>query len=188
MKITACDIPGLYVIEPRIIKDDRGFFMETFRADIFCASLAQDISFVQDNHSVSVDAGTVRGLHYQAPPYAQGKLVRCSAGRILDVAVDIRKNSPHYGQYFSVELTAENAKQLYVPVGFLHGFITYEANSEVQYKCTDVYDHDSEGSVRWDDEMLAIDWQFAGQPTLSEKDTFAQSFANFKSPFMWPHS
>lgn len=185
MEITACEIPGLYVIEPRIIKDDRGFFMETFRADIFCATLEQDIVFVQDNHSLSAAAGTVRGLHYQAPPYAQAKLVRCSAGRVIDVAVDIRKGSPHYGHYFSLELTPENAKQLYVPTGFLHGFMTCEPNSELQYKCTDVYDYDSEACVRWDDEHLAIDWQFADRAVLSDKDAAAQKFANFDSPFVW---
>lgn len=188
MEITACNIPGLYIIEPRIIKDDRGFFMETFRADIFCTSLVQDIVFVQDNHSLSVEAGTVRGLHYQAPPYAQGKLVRCSAGRVYDVAVDIRKGSPHYGQSFGVELTPENAKQLYVPVGFLHGFMTCEPNSEIQYKCTDVYDYESEGCVAWDDVDLAIDWPEADSAVVSDKDAVGQKFANFESPFTWPRS
>lgn len=185
MKITECDIPGLYVIEPRIIKDDRGFFMETFRADIFCATLAQDIVFVQDNHSFSRKVGTVRGLHFQSPPYAQGKLVRCSVGRVLDVAVDIRKGSPHYGQHVAVELSSENAKQLYVPVGFLHGFITCEPDSELQYKCTDVYDHASEGCVRWDDTDLGIDWQFTQGIVVSDKDAQAQRFADFDSPFVW---
>ena len=143
-----------------------------------------DIDFVQDNHSFSAEVGTVRGLHYQAPPHAQDKLVRCGAGSVLDVAVDIRKNSPTYGKWVAVELSAENGKQLFVPKGFLHGFSTLQPNSELLYKCSDIYAPDCDGSVHWASKSLAIDWQVdPSKAVLSDKDAIAVDFADFDSPF-----
>lgn len=141
-----------------------------------------DLDFVQDNHSYSADVGTVRGLHYQAPPHAQDKLVRCSRGAIFDVAVDVRVGSRTFGQWVGVELTAENGKQLFVPKGFLHGFVTREPDTEVQYKVTDIYAPECDGSVRWD--SLGINWGVRA-PVLSEKDAAAPSFDDWQSPFTW---
>ncbi|PHR56615.1 MAG: dTDP-4-dehydrorhamnose 3,5-epimerase [Robiginitomaculum sp.] len=187
MKITECNIVGLYIIEPRIFSDARGFFMESYKSADFADAFGVDIAFVQDNHSLSHEQGTIRGLHFQSPPYGQGKLVRCTRGKILDVAVDVRKNSPTYGQHSAVVLSSENAKQFWIPAGFLHGFITRTPMSEVQYKCTAPYMHACEGGVRWDDPDLAIDWFSQGLDekniTISEKDAQGQSFADFQSPF-----
>jgi dTDP-4-dehydrorhamnose 3,5-epimerase len=129
--------------------------------------------------------GTLRGLHYQRPPHAQDKLVRCTRGAIFDVAVDIRRGSPTYGRWVGVELTAANGKQLLVPKGFLHGFVTRMADTEVQYKCTDLYAPDCDGAIRWDDPTIAIDWGLTGAPALSAKDAAAPLFAGFDSPFIW---
>lgn len=139
--------------------------------------------FVQDNHSLSKEVGTLRGLHYQSPPHAQAKLVRCGRGKLFDSVVDIRVGSPTYGQSFGIELSFENGLQLLVPEGFLHGFITREPDTEVIYKVTDFYAADCDGSVRWD--SCGIDWGFDGTPVLSEKDQNAPTLEEFKSPFVW---
>lgn len=178
---TALD--GVLVLTPRRFADDRGFFTESYNARRFKdAGVAVD--FIQDNHSYSAKAGTVRGLHFQAPPFAQSKLVRVLRGAIIDVAVDARKASPTYGQWVSVELSAENGRQIFVPQGFLHGFITLTADTDVAYKVDAYYDKASDGAVRWDDPGLAIDWgPTAGNAVLSAKDAAAQRWADFKSPF-----
>ena len=147
------------------------------------SELGLDVEFVQENHSLSKAVGTLRGLHFQAPPAAQGKLVRCGRGAIFDVAVDIRRGSPTYGQWEGYELTAENGHQLYVPVGFAHGFVTLEPDSEIVYKCTDYYAPETEGAVRWD--SCGIDWPLSVDPILSDKDVIAPALADFDSPFIY---
>ena len=142
-----------------------------------------DVEFVQDNHSLSRTVGTLRGLHFQAPPAAQGKLVRCGRGAIFDVAVDIRLGSPTYGQWEGYKLTAENGNHVYVPVGFVHGLVTLEPDSEIVYKCTDYYSPEAEGAVRWD--SCGIEWPISDKPTLSYKDRVAPSLADFNSPFIY---
>lgn len=177
-------LPDVLILTPRRFGDDRGWFVETFnaaRVDEAGLSLA----FVQDNHSMSARTGTLRGLHFQTPPHAQDKLVRCSKGAILDVAVDIRRGSPTYGKWVGVELSAENGRQLLVPKGFLHGFVTRAENTEVQYKCTDVYAPECDGGIRWDDPDIGIDWGLTGDPVLSAKDTIAPLLRDYASPFVW---
>lgn len=182
MHVVTTSLPGLLLLEPRRLVDARGWFSETWNRALFAeAGIALD--FVQDNHSFSVELGTLRGLHYQSPPHAQDKLVRCSRGAVFDVAVDVRKGSPTYGQWFGVELTAENGKQLLVPKGFLHGFVTRRRDTEVQYKVTDVFAPDCDGAVRWD--SLGIDWGLETPPVLSAKDAAAPSFRTWQSPFTW---
>lgn len=177
-------ITGLCLITPRKFGDERGFFMETFKSDTFNDAIGQNITFVQDNHSLSGPKGTVRGLHFQTPPHTQGKLIRCTSGRIIDVAVDARKNSPTYGQHISVELTAQNAKQLWVPPGFLHGFSTLEPNAEVVYKTTDYYAPECDGNILWNDPDLDINWGIdENVAILSQRDIAAPTFKNFISPF-----
>lgn len=144
--------------------------------------------FVQDNHSLSRNVGTVRGLHFQRPPHAQAKLVRCGRGRLWDVAVDIRAGSPTFGQWFGVELSFENGKQLMIPAGFLHGFVTLEPDTEIVYKCTDVYAPDCDAAVAWDDPALAIDWPRSWDgdvPLLSPKDAAAPRLSQIDNPFTW---
>lgn len=183
MQVEETDLPGVLIITPNRFGDARGFFSESWNRE---AMLAQglDIDFVQDNHSLSSRPGTVRGLHFQAPPHAQTKLVRCGRGRFFDVAVDIRKGSPGYGKWVGVELSFENGKQLLVPAGFLHGFVTREPDTEIVYKCSDYYARDCDGAVRFDDGDIGIDWGFdAGSAHISEKDANAPAFADFRSPF-----
>ncbi|EDM73260.1 hypothetical protein RAZWK3B_03530 [Roseobacter sp. AzwK-3b] len=184
MKVTETKLPGVLLLEPRRFGDERGFFAESWNRKTFL-DLGIDIDFVQDNHSVSAAVGTVRGLHFQSPPHAQDKLVRCGRGRFLDVAVDARKGSPTYGQWVGCELSFENGLQLLVPKGFLHGFVTREPDTEIIYKCSDYYAPDCDGAVRFDDPDLGIDWGLDGAPVLSEKDAKAQSFAAFDSPFIY---
>lgn len=183
VQIEKTALEGVVIITPKRFGDDRGYFSEVWNRQVLNAA-GIDIEFVQDNHSLSADVGTIRGLHYQRPPHAQDKLVRCGAGAILDVAVDIRKSSPTYGQHVVVELSAENGAQLLVPKGFLHGFSTLQPNSEVLYKCSDVYAPECDGSVHFGSPDLGIDWGVeATHAILSAKDTVAPMFADFNSPF-----
>jgi dTDP-4-dehydrorhamnose 3,5-epimerase len=182
MHIEKTPIQGVVVFSPARFGDDRGWFVETWNAARM-SELGYPISFVQDNHSMSAQTGTLRGLHYQRAPHAQDKLVRCTQGAIFDVAVDVRRGSPTYGKWYGVDLTPENGKQILVPKGCLHGFVTRAPMTEVQYKCSDVYAKDCDGAVRWDDPMLAIDWGLHETPVLSAKDAAAPSFADFQSPF-----
>ena len=175
MKIQPTEIPDVLLIEPRVFRDDRGFFLETYHAETFRQG-GLDATFVQDNHSKSV-AGTLRGLHAQSHPSAQGKLVRCIEGRIWDVAVDVRRGSPHFKQWVGYELTADNFLQLYIPEGFLHGFCVLSDTAQVEYKCTDFYAPDAELSVIWNDPDLGIDWPL-DEPVLSEKDAAAPRLAD----------
>lgn len=173
-------IPEVLILTPRRFGDDRGFFSESWNKQRM-ADAGLDFDFVQDNHSLSAQVGTIRGLHFQSPPHAQDKLVRCGKGALFDVAVDIRKGSPTYGHWVGEELTFENGKQLLVPAGFLHGFVTRAPDTEIIYKCTDYYAPECDGAVRWD--SCGIDWGFDGTPLLSEKDAIAPAFADFTSPF-----
>lgn len=173
---------GLKLITPKRFGDHRGFFGETYNR-LHYAKLGINVEFVQENHSISQAIGTLRGLHFQSPPHSQGKLVRCGRGSIFDVVVDIRRSSPTYGQWDGYELTAENGYQLYVPVGFAHGFVTLEADSEIVYKCTDYYAPETEGAVRWD--SCGIDWPLKTDLILSDKDTNAPGFNDFESPFIY---
>lgn len=179
-------ISGLLIVTPVRHGDARGFFSETWKADAWHArGLAP--AWCQDNHSLSREAGVLRGLHYQSPPKAQAKLVRCTRGRIWDVAVDVRRGSASFGRWFGLELSAGNWRQLFVPRGFLHGFLTLEPDSEVQYKVDNPYAPDCDGAVRWDDPDLGIDWPLAGlgagAPVLSAKDAAAPPMAAWQSPF-----
>lgn len=176
------DIQGPLLLTPKTFADNRGYFTESFRADFFRSHIDVAADFVQDNQSVSRRKGTVRGLHLQTPPHAQGKLVRCVTGSILDVAVDVRRGSTTYGRYVSAELTGVGGEQLWVPAGFLHGFATREDDCIVAYKCTDYYAQDCEQSVRWDDPDLAIDWGLKAA-IVSDKDGAAPSFKDYISPF-----
>ncbi len=182
MQIEQTPLSGVVIVTPARFGDARGWFSETWNADRMRAA-GLDVNWVQDNHSFSAQVGTLRGLHYQSPPRAQDKLVRCSRGAIFDVAVDIRNGSPTYGQWFGVELTAENGKQLLVPKGFLHGFVTRTPDVEVQYKCSDVYAPDCDGGVLWS--SVGIDWGLDGDPVLSAKDQVAVPFDRFVSPFTY---
>ncbi len=175
-------ISGLCVITPRVFDDPRGYFFESYSKKSFVeAGITGD--FVQSNQSLS-QKGVLRGLHFQAPPHAQSKLVRVIQGSVLDVAVDVRKNSPTYGQHFSIVLSAENKKMFYVPVGFAHGFLTLEDNTIFSYKCGNYYNKASEQGILWNDTTLNIDWGI-NDPILSEKDMENSSFLNFKSPFIY---
>ena len=169
MEVIKTDIDGVVIIEPRIFKDDRGYFYESFSQREFEEKVCRT-TFVQDNQSKS-SYGVVRGLHFQKPPYSQSKLVRCIKGAVLDVAVDIRKGSPTFGKYVAVELTEDNHRQFFVPRGFAHGFAVLSDEAVFQYKCDNFYNKESEGSVAWNDPQLAIDWRIpADKVLLSEKD------------------
>lgn len=181
MQIEQTKLDGVVILTPRRFGDARGFFAETYNREVLAAS-GVDIDFVQDNHSLSATTGTLRGLHFQTPPRAQAKLVRCGRGALWDVAVDIRAGSATYGQWVGVDLTAENGRQLLIPAGFAHGFVTREPDTEICYKCSDTYAPDTEGALAWDDPDLAIDWG-VDAPVLSDKDAAAGSLAAFKTPF-----
>lgn len=174
MNLIPTSLPDVVILEPRVFSDERGFFMETFRASELEA-LSQGAPFVQDNHSLS-QQGVLRGLHYQLNQ-PQGKLVRVVRGEVFDVAVDMRRSSPTFGQWTSVLLSAQNKRQLWIPPGFAHGFYTLSAEAEVLYKCTAYFDSASERSLRWDDPALAIAWPLTGTPLLSAKDATATAFA-----------
>lgn len=183
MKVTALALKGAYLFEPVKHGDDRGFFSETFRASVFDAYVP-GVNLVQDNHSFSRDKGTLRGLHFQTPPHMQGKLVRVPRGHVLDVLVDLRKDSPTYGQWEGVELSADNWRQLWVPTGFAHAFCTLEDNTEFVYKVSDYYSPDCDGGIAFDDPDLAIQWPFpTDQLILSEKDRFLPRLVDFDNPF-----
>ena len=175
MAVTETKLKGVFLIEPQVFGDARGWFMETWsKAKLEAAGL--NLDFVQDNQSYSATKGTLRGLHYQLNPMAQAKLVRCTRGELLDVAVDIRKNSPQYAQWVSVILSAENKKQLLIPRGFAHGFLTLTDDVEIQYKADQLYAPQFEGNIRWDDPQIKIDWPF--EPTiLADKDKNAPTLA-----------
>ncbi len=161
-------LPDVVILEPKVFGDERGFFYESFNARLFRELTGSDVEFVQDNHSKSV-RGVLRGLHYQLQQ-AQGKLVRVASGEVLDVAVDIRKSSPTFGQWVGVRLSAENKRQLWVPAGFAHGFVVLSETAEFLYKTTDYYAPAHERCIAWNDPALAIDWEFDGEPQLSSKD------------------
>lgn len=182
MPFTATPLEGLLIFEPRVFEDSRGYFFEAYNKSQFEADGLQ-YNFVQDNQSFS-GYGVIRGLHYQQNPHAQCKLVRALAGRILDVAVDIRKNSPTYGQIFSIELTSENKKQLLIPAGFAHGFSVLSETAVVMYKCDALYNKESEGGIIYNDPELAIDWQLPeGAAVVSDKDLILPSLKECKNNF-----
>ena len=172
----------LILIKPTRHKDERGFFSEIYSQRRY-RELGVDVNFTQENHSISLEAGTLRGLHFQAPPDAQGKLVRCGKGAIFDVAVDIRKGSKTFGHWKGYELTEENGHQFYVPIGFAHGFLTLKPESEIVYKCTDYYAPQAEGSIRWDDPSIDIEWPLSENIILNERDAIAPLLKDFETPF-----
>lgn len=182
MQIDQTPLAGVLILTPARFGDARGFFSESWNRRVLSAQ-GLDFDFVQDNHSMSAAENTLRGLHFQAPPHAQDKLVRCGRGALFDVVVDIRKGSPSYGQWFGAELSEENGRQMLVPAGFLHGFVTRQPYTEILYKCTDYYAPDCDGAVHWD--SCSIDWGLTGAPVLSVKDAEAPPLAVFDSPFEW---
>jgi dTDP-4-dehydrorhamnose 3,5-epimerase len=185
MKIESLGIPEVKLLTPIKHQDPRGFFVESYNRQAF-AKLGIDIDFVQDNHSLSVPKGTLRGLHFQAPPFAQTKLVHCTRGSILDVAVDIRAGSPTYGHAVAVMLNAITMQMLLVPEGFAHGFCTLEDNTEVQYKVNAGYSAECDGGVAWDDPALGIDWPVTGiEVLLSDKDKTHPTLEQLDNPFSY---
>ena len=183
MNVINTEIEGLKIIEPRIFGDARGYFFESFNERDFVEQTGLEVRFVQDNESKS-RYGVVRGLHFQRPPFAQTKLVRVVKGRVLDVAVDIRKGSPTYGRHVAVELTEDNHRQLLLPKGMAHGFAVLSDEVLFQYKCDEYYHPESEGAIAWDDPTLAIDWHLPkGDVLLSEKDSHHPKFNEFVTPF-----
>lgn len=182
LRVIPTDLAGVLLVTPQRHKDARGYLEECWSGRDF-AQVGIAVDFVQDNHSASHAAGTLRGLHCQAPPHAQDKLVRCTRGAIFDVAVDARRDSPTFGRWAGFELSAENGRQLFVPRGFLHGFVTLQPDTHVQYRCSDYYAPSCDLAVRWD--SLGIAWPLAGAPILSERDAAAPAFADFASPFAY---
>ncbi len=180
MEITRFEIKGLALLTPQLIKDERGYFYESYRKDFFDTHFG-DTNFIQDNQSTS-QKGTLRGLHFQAPPFAQGKLVRVLQGAVIDIAIDIRKDSLTYGKYQKVMLSAENHLQFWIPPGFAHGFLTLMENTIFCYKCTNIYNKLSEGGLCYNDKKINIDWEIQ-KPIISEKDLLYPDFSNFLSPF-----
>ena len=183
MKFLPQTIPDVLLIEPVIHIDERGYFVETFKQKLLDEALGYQVNFIQDNESKSTSKGVLRGLHYQLPPYTQNKLVRVILGEVLDVAVDIRKNSKTYGKSFSVELSSENNKQLLVPKGFAHGFQVLSETAIVNYKVDGFYNPDSDSGLIWNDKDLSIDWNLDLKPILSKKDLKLISFKDLKYPF-----
>ncbi|MGE6239494.1 dTDP-4-dehydrorhamnose 3,5-epimerase, partial [Aeromonas media] len=161
MNVIKTAIPDVLIFEPKVFGDERGFFFESFNHKLFEEAVGYPVTFVQDNHSKS-SKGVLRGLHYQLPPHAQGKLVRCVAGEVFDVAVDIRKSSPTFGQWVGVHLSAENKRQLWIPEGFAHGFVTLSESADFLYKTTNYYHRESEGSIYWNDSEINIEWPIEG--------------------------
>lgn len=181
MKISKFEIEGIVLIEPKVFADDRGVFYETFQVNQFKEFVSDDLHFVQDNESVS-KKNVLRGLHFQNPPHAQGKLVRVVSGSVLDVAVDLRKDSPTFGKHQTVFLSAENKHLFWIPKGFAHGFLALEDNTVFNYKCTGFYHPQSEQTLLWNDKQLAIDWKIT-DPIVSTKDQDGLLFSHFESPF-----
>ena len=175
MKVTPTAIPDVLILEPKVFGDERGFFMESFNQRAFDEAVGRHVEFVQDNHSRSAK-GVLRGLHFQLPPYAQGKLVRVVQGRVFDVAVDVRRSSPTFGQWVGLELSGENRRQLWLPQGMAHGFLVLSDSADFLYKTTDYYAPAHERCIAWNDPDLAIDWQLVGEPLLSAKDAAGQRF------------
>lgn len=180
MEITESYLKGLFVIKPKVFADARGYFFESYSNMVF-ENAGLKLNFVQDNQSLS-QKGVLRGLHFQNPPHAQGKLVRVITGAVYDVAVDIRKNSPTYGKYFGLELTEENKWMMYIPEGFAHGFVTLRDNTIFSYKCTNYYNKPSEGCLLWNDPAIGINWN-VNEPLLSDKDKEGQLLKDFTSQF-----
>lgn len=183
MQKIATPFPGLYLLKPRVFRDARGFFMETFNQAVFQTLELETIRFVQDNLSQS-QYGTIRGMHFQAPPHAQAKLVTTFEGSVLDAVVDIRKGSPTYGQYFSVVLDAADPTFFYIPVGFAHGFQVLSEKCLFYYKCSDVYAPQADGAIAWNDPDVGINWHDI-PPVLSDKDQKASLLKNYDSPFVF---
>lgn len=182
MKITPLDIPDVLLIEPSVFEDERGYFFESFNQSAFHKATGLAVNFVQDNESLS-RKGVLRGLHLQRPPHEQGKLVRVVSGAVYDVAVDLRKSSPHYGKWCGATLSAADKKQLFIPAGFAHGFAVLEDHTIFSYKCSGYYAKKSEVCIAWDDPDLGIEWPL-NHPVISEKDRLqAEAFATFESPF-----
>ena len=183
MEFRTLDLPDVVEVQPRKFGDDRGYFSEVFRLDQFRNEVV-DVDFVQENQSLSVKTGTIRGLHFQTAPFAQGKLVRCLSGAIFDVAVDLRRGSPHYGAWAAVELTAEKGNQLWIPPGFAHGFCTLLPDSVVCYKVTAYYSQENDKGVAWDDNEIGIAWPDVADPaTLSPKDKVQPRLADLPAYF-----
>lgn len=187
MKLIPTQLPGVVIVEPAVFGDARGWFYESYHEPKFHAGLRElglpvPRPFVQDNHSLSA-AGVLRGLHYQRSPHAQGKLVRVARGRVWDVAVDIRQDSPNFGQWVGVELSAENRRQLWIPEGFAHGFLALDDDTEFLYKTTDVYARECECAIRWNDPDLAIDWPLNPElpPSLADKDAAAPGLKSLRA-------
>ena len=181
MEIVKTSIEGLLIIKPDVFKDERGYFFESYNKERFTKE-GLVMNFVQDNESKS-SKGVLRGLHFQKPPFAQGKLVRVVKGSVMDVAVDLRKNSPTYGKWESRILSEDNKEMFWIPEGFAHGFITLEDDTIFTYKCTNIYNKDSEGSLRWNDPDINIEWDIK-EPILSEKDKTAPLFKDFETPYI----
>ncbi|WP_434429002.1 dTDP-4-dehydrorhamnose 3,5-epimerase [Aeromonas veronii] len=177
MNVIKTAIPDVLIFEPKVFGDERGFFFESFNHKLFEEAVGYPVTFVQDNHSKS-SKGVLRGLHYQLPPHAQGKLVRCVVGEVFDVAVDIRKNSPTFGQWIGVHLSAENKRQLWIPEGFAHGFLTLSETVEFVYKATSYYLPSAERCIKWNDSSIAIEWPLKTEPVLSLKDRSAYSISD----------
>ena len=183
MKVIPTEIDGVYIIEPKVFTDTRGYFFESFSKKDFEASI-EKVNFVQDNESCSTK-GVIRGLHFQKPPYSQAKLVRCVVGKVRDVAVDLRKNSPTYGKYVAVELSEENHLQFFIPKGFAHGFEVLSDVAVFQYKCDEYYHPEAEGGIDPFDETLSIDWNTpVVNATVSDKDKKHPALSEFKTPFL----
>ena len=173
---------NIILFAPRRFGDNRGWFCENFNARRE-ASNGIDVDFVQDNQSYSASPGTIRGIHFQRPPHAQAKLIRCLRGSLVDYAVDLRRGSPTYGHYRAVELSADNGRQIFIPVGFGHAFLTSEPGTEICYKVSDFYDADCDDGIRWNCPEIAIDWPLVGPAVLSDKDAALPTLADFDSPF-----
>jgi dTDP-4-dehydrorhamnose 3,5-epimerase len=184
MKFITFNMVGPVLILPEFWSDGHENYFSQYDSRKFANLIDENVAFVQENESLTHRAGTIRGLHYQSPPHSQGKLIKCTRGRILDVVVDARVNSSTYGEHICVELSSENNRQLWIPAGFIHGFATQTENTIISYKVTNYYSPNFEGAIKFDDPDLGIDWKISGEPIVSEKDAQAPSFSTWKSPFL----